>query len=195
MIVRSIFLSWFVFTGLAAEPVLSRFDFPDIATRFPVGDTNAANPIAETEGPKALASADMNLDGLPDVIAANLDGSISVLLATTNDFLSTQILTPARGILTNSSLRAVIVSDLNGDRIPDVVAGDIARKGLVVLLGLGDGTLFPHRRVDLGPVRALAAGDFNKDGKMDLLVACSPPDCEYCLGEGLPENQAPMERF
>src|SRR3954471_22359678 len=87
--------------SFAAEDA-PRFRFPDIAARFRVGDTNAVNPISDTEGPKALASADMNGDGLPDIIAANLDGSISILLAETNRFLSPQILTPARGLLTNS---------------------------------------------------------------------------------------------
>jgi len=182
--------------SFAAEDA-PRFRFPDIAARFRVGDTNAVNPISDTEGPKALASADMNGDGLPDIIAANLDGSISILLAETNRFLSPQILTPARGLLTNSSLRAVIVADLNGDKIPDVVVGDIARKGIVVLLGLGDGTLLPYKRIDVGPVRALDTADFNKDGKPDLVVACSPPDCEYCNGnqnDPLP-NQRPEDRF
>lgn len=171
------------------------FHFPDIAVRFRVGDTNAANPISDTEGPKALASADMNSDGLPDVIAANLDGSVSVLLGTTNAaLLSQQILTPARGILTNSSLRAVVVADVNNDGLPDVIVGDIARRGIVVLLGLGDGTLLPHKRIDVGPVRALASADFNKDGKPDLLIACSPPDCDFCYGNS-PTNQLPEERF
>src|SRR5512144_1849 len=97
-----IFLAHFSVAGAG----LPRYHFPDIAVRLRVGDTNAVNPISDTEGPKALATADMNGDGLADVVAANLDGSISVLLGTTNTLLSPQILTPAQGLLTNSSLRA-----------------------------------------------------------------------------------------
>ena len=155
--------------------------YPDVALRYTVGDPQARNPINITEGPKTLAAADMNGDGLADVVAGNLDGSVSVLLGrpTTNG-LSQQILTRATGILSNSSFRAVALADFNGDGRPDVVAGDIARKGIVTLLGNGDGTLTPHMRKELGPVRALAAADFDRDGRMDLLAACSPPDCDYC---------------
>jgi hypothetical protein len=158
--------------------------YPDVALRYSVGDPQARNPINNTEGPKTLAAGDMNGDGLADVVAGNLDGSVSVLLGrpTTNG-LSEQILTRATGILSNSSFRAVAIADFNGDGRPDVVAGDISRKGVVTLLGNGDGTLTPHVRKDLGPVRALAVADFDRNGQMDLLAACSPPDCDYCHGD------------
>src|SRR5687767_10574738 len=79
--------------------------FPDVALRFPVGDPAARNPIRNTEGPKTLASGDMNGDGYADVVAGNLDGSISVLLGRPTNVLSAQILTPATGLLSNSSFR------------------------------------------------------------------------------------------
>ncbi len=166
--------------ALAATNPVPRL-FPDIALGVPVGDPSAANPISNTEGPKTLAAGDLNGDGLADVVSGNLDGSISVLLGRTNDYLlATQILTRATGLLSDSSLRAVVLGDFNRDGKLDLVVGDIARQGFVVLLGDGTGALVPLARSDLGPVRAMAAGDFNRDGKLDLLIACSPPDCEWC---------------
>src|ERR1044071_2925523 len=74
--------------------------FPDIAPRTPTGDPGATNPISITEGPKTLATGDLNGDGLADVVSGNLDGSISVLMGRRNDtLLSTQILTRATGLL------------------------------------------------------------------------------------------------
>src|SRR5687767_692371 len=150
--------------GTAARAADGARLYPDVALRYAAGDPQARNPINITEGPKTLAAADMNGDGLADVVAGNLDGSVSVLLGrpTTNG-LSQQILTRATGILSNSSFRAVALADFNGDGRPDVVAGDIARKGIVTLLGNGDGTLTPHMRKELGPVRALATADFDRD--------------------------------
>src|SRR5262245_23090608 len=142
--------------------------FPDVALRFPVGDPNAHNPISNTEGPKTLAAADLDGDGLADVIAGNLDGSISVLPGRSDGLLAPQVLIPATGLLSNSSFRAVVVADFNNDGKLDVAAGDIAGEGIVVLVGKGDGTLVPYRRTDLGPVRAMATADFNHDGRADL---------------------------
>jgi hypothetical protein len=172
----------------AAAPRL----FPDLALRYPVGDTNAHNPIASTEGPKTLAAADLNGDGLADIIVGNLDGSLSVLLGQTNGTLQNQILVPATGLLSRCSFRAVAVADFDGDRRPDVAAADIAGEAVILLLGGGDGTLMPYQRTPLGPARALAAGDFNRDGHQDLLVASGPQDCEWCLGT---PNSNSAERF
>ena len=69
--------------------------FYDFFLRYAVGDTRAENPLDGTEGPKAMASADLNQDGCADLIVGNLDGSLSVLLGQTNGGLQTQILIPA----------------------------------------------------------------------------------------------------
>ncbi|MCX6902364.1 MAG: FG-GAP-like repeat-containing protein [Verrucomicrobia bacterium] len=172
----------------AATPRL----FPDLTFRYPVGDTNAHNPLEGTEGPKVLASGDLNGDGLADVVSGNLDGSVSVLLGRPNGTLGDQILAPATNLLASSSIRAVVVADFDHDGKPDVVVGDIAHQGVVVLLGNGDGTLRPFGRTFIGPVRALAAADLNEDGKVDLVVACGPPDCDQCPIETLPN---PANRF
>ena len=172
----------------AATPRL----FPDLSFRYPVGDTNAANPLEGTEGPKVLATGDFNGDGLADVVSGNLDGSISVLLGRLDGRLSDQILAPATNLLANSSLRAVAVGDFNNDGRVDVAVGDIARQGVVLLLGNGGGSLEQFGRVDVGPVRALAAADLNRDGNVDLVVACGPPDCDQCVVDNLPN---PANRF
>ena len=171
------FLGLLVFSSAGWAPAAYPRLFPDLIDRYTVGDTNALNPISNTEGPKTVIAADLNQDGLADVISGNLDGSISVLLGQTNG-LSTQFLVPASGGLTNSSIRALVAADFNGDGKLDIAAADIAGKSVIMLLGNGDGTLQFLAKTPVGQSRAIAAADFNQDGKMDLLVACGPPDCD-----------------
>ena len=76
--------------------------FSDLVQRYATGDTNVHNPLEGTEGPKVLATGDLNRDGLADLVAGNLDGSISVLLGSRESALGDQILMPATGVLSNS---------------------------------------------------------------------------------------------
>lgn len=73
---------------------------------------------------------------------------------------------------------ALAVGDVNGDGIPDVVvANDISQTGAFsqglwyVLKGNGDGTLSSYGSYGAtGEVQSIALGDFNNDGKLDVVV-------------------------
>src|SRR5690242_12029086 len=71
------FLCLLTLGSVAGAPAAYPRLFPDLIDRYTVGDTNASNPISNTEGPKTVIAADLNQDGLADVISGNLDGSIS----------------------------------------------------------------------------------------------------------------------
>lgn len=148
--------------------------FSQLSSRTSTGDPQRRNPISNTEGPKCITSGDLNADGLADMVVGNLDGSVSVLLADGDEAVQEQILCDAGG-----SIRDVVCADFNRDGHLDVAAANITG-GVSLLLGQGDGQLIYGGQVPMENARTLAAGDCDSDGNVDLLVGCSPPDCELC---------------
>jgi len=66
----------------------------------------------------------------------------------------------------------IIVADFNGDHIPDIATVNGDTNSVSVLINNGDGTFRPHLDFATGPgPTGLAAVDWNKDGKMDLVVS------------------------
>jgi FG-GAP-like repeat len=76
-----------------------------------------------------------------------------------------------------------IAADLNADGRPDLAGA--GGNAVSVMLGNGDGTF--HAKTDF-PVgtqtQAVAAGDFNSDGKMDLVVTLNSPQFSLALLTG-----------
>ena len=131
---------------------------------------------------RSVAVADVNGDGIPDILVANsatpgnpLSGSVGVLLGN-GDGTFQAVVSYGSGGYNGLS---VAVADVNGDGKPDLlvanecVDSNCATGSMGVLLGNGDGTFQAAVSYGSGGVGAtsVAVVDVNGDGKLDLLVA------------------------
>ena len=84
----------------------------------------------------------------------------------------------------------IIAADFNGDHIPDIATVNGDTNTVSILINNGDGTFRPHLDFATGPgPDGLAAVDWNKDGKMDLVVsnggaAAASQSVSILLGNG-----------
>jgi hypothetical protein len=126
----------------------------------------------------ALAVADVNDDGKPDVVVVNYDtqqgygpGSVAILLGNGNGTLAS----PVQYDVGNGAT-SVVVGDFNGDGKLDLAVGQTAVYGsassVSILLGYGGGYFLPAVNYAVGTGQiSLAIGEFNGDGKPDLAIA------------------------
>lgn len=118
--------------------------------------------------PGAIAIADVNHDGKPDIMVANFDdGTVSVLLGDGKGHFS-----PAHGspFPCNANPNDIAVADMNGDGNPDLVIANTQTPYLAVLLGDGKGgfrpsTYSPFATKSYPHPHGVAVGNFIGDGK------------------------------
>ena len=117
---------------------------------------------------------DFNGDKILDMAVANSNpgtATISVLMGNGNGSFGTQ-----KTYSVGNSPNAIIAADFNGDHILDLATanelGHGSNQALSVLIGNGDGTFKPAVNYPGGAApRGIDVGDFNNDGKLDIVVA------------------------
>jgi hypothetical protein len=147
-----------------------------------LGFVNSSSPAVGTN-PGAVAMADLNGDGIPDLAVANINGNnVNVLLGNGDGTFTALSGAPSTGSEPNS----IVAADFNGDGILDLAVANSGSNTVTLLLGNGDGTftLKSSPGTGSGPTSVTAA-DFNGDGIMDLAVAnINDADVTVLLGNG-----------
>jgi uncharacterized protein (TIGR03437 family) len=144
----------------------------------------------------SVVAADFNGDGRMDLAVTNLDAhTVSIALG-----LGDGTFSAARQFSAGTWPTKIVAADFNGDGKVDLAMTNfqglvpgIAGTSITVLLGEGDGTFGPPLPSPVIGTRpnSLAAGEFNSDGKIDLIVTSSEGQISVLTGKGDGTFQAP----
>ncbi|HKB35975.1 MAG TPA: VCBS repeat-containing protein, partial [Gemmataceae bacterium] len=131
--------------------------------------------------------ADFNRDGKPDLAVVNMgsQGSVSVLLGNGSGSFQPAVTT---AVLNGAGL-SLVAGDFNGDGQPDVAltsSTNGVNPAVEVLLGKGDGSFQTnHLILPVGQTSlSVAAGDFDRNGALDLVTANGNGTVSVLLGNG-----------
>ena len=149
----------------------ANFDSSDVSVLPGLGDGRFKQEIRSsgtTGRPFAIASADLNRDGHPDVAVAQWYTDDVAILPGVGDGTFDNPVYYAVG----EQPYALLLEDVSGDGIEDLVTANGGSGDLSVRHGTGDGGFGPETRFPVGPGPfAVATGDFNDDGFKDVAVA------------------------
>lgn len=157
-----------------------------------VGDLNGDGKLDVVVSNACLSYDDCPFNDVPDTIG---HPTVGVLLGNGDGTLKPAVTYDAGGFQYPGAPSPVVLADMNGDGILDIVVtnscgyiDDCTQGTVSVLFGNGDGTFTPPRAGGWSngflPV-AVAVGDVNGDGKPDILVtnSCYERICDagYCF--------------
>lgn len=145
--------------------------------------------------PRSVVVADFNGDGKLDIATANsTDNSVSILLGKGDGSFTFHV-----DYAAGQGASSLVVGDFNHDGRPDLAVANPRSGTVSILLGNRDGTFQTHKDYlvsQYGSPSAIAVGDFNKDGKLDL-ATLDPNNgaLSILLGNGDGSFQSPLHYY
>ena len=169
----------------SVPPVLTaRAAAASVPFRPPLDVTNAPG------GTYNMALGDLNGDGSPDLVLNYYVGVGTSRIGTSQVYLNDGMgsFTATGAALPPAT--SIVLGDLNGDTIPDIVLGSSGAAGQSeVYLNNGTGGFTPTAPITLNPAgnttTSVALGDLNGDGFRDILLGNSGAPSEVYLNNGL----------
>ncbi len=141
----------------------------DAAANYAVGDSKSSDPMA-------VATANLNGGSAPDVIVANGDGSVSVLLNEGNGTLA-----PAQTFQVGVDLTAITTATLDNSGMPDILVAD-ASTDCIYVLAYENGSLVNLDALNFpAAVVSMAVADVNDDGRPDIVATLANGDVDVVL--------------
>jgi uncharacterized delta-60 repeat protein len=138
--------------------------------------------------PNSIAVGDLNGDGKSDLVTANLDSTVSILLGDGNGSFGSATNIGVGGL----EAKSVKIGDFDGDGKADLATANFSSDNISILPGNGDGSFGAPKTVAVvSSPTSLAVGDFNGDGKVDL--AASSDGGVAVLYRSLPPSISPLK--
>lgn len=125
--------------------------------------------LSSTQLTATLASAALPA-GPAEVKVVNPDGRQGARSDVLTLFSDTLALLPLRAATFVSGMQVVATPDLNGDGLADLVLSDSSRVRILLARGRNDFSESQTINISSGMLVPVEVGDFNGDGKIDLLV-------------------------
>ncbi|HEU4402022.1 MAG TPA: VCBS repeat-containing protein [Candidatus Polarisedimenticolia bacterium] len=144
------------------------------------GDGTFGSPIScgAGSGPSSIATGQFNGDERLDLAVSNLGGVVFALLGQGNGSFMASSRYEA-----GASPVSLAIDDFDGDGRQDLAVANRDSNDVSILLGRGEGSFGPEVRFGAsgsGSPQSVAVGDFNSDGRQDLVVAVITDT--ICLG-------------
>lgn len=181
--------------GATVQPPPPRTPIP-LRTRPPVSAFGLCSPLAFArpvtsvvgQAPSSIAVGDLNGDQKPDLVV--VDSTADSITVLSGDGLGAFAQTPSSPFFVGRGPLFSVVGEFNADDKADLAVVSSRSDDVAVLLGDGTGSLSPAAgspyAVGTGP-SAIAAGDFNRDSRLDLAVGIaggSDAGVAVLLGDG-----------
>lgn len=161
------------------------------------GTFGALTPYPVGALPSAIAASDVNGDGLDDLISVNFSSSNFSILLNKGGLIfesakrfevsnKPRLLSPEHKIVMRPFPLDLLVTDFNGDALPDVTTANYGMHDISMLFQQEDGSLAQPVNLPVGQFpSSILAEDMNGDAIVDLVVANAGSDrISVLIGKG-----------